>query len=94
MTTPQTAEQINRPQTGSVEVPTAAETVLNGKTEREAALEREIEEREKKIAERDARLKKVETDLSHAEDEMHRLKAVTTPGKKPRDRWLLLQQED
>lgn len=58
--------------------PSAAKVVLEGpKTERELALERQLEE------ERKGR-KAAETDAAHLQDENRRLKDVPTPEPKPK----------
>ena len=63
--------------------PAAAETVANGKSEREALLEREnakLREGIKKTAELK---RKVEIEHAHLADENHRLKQVPSPAVTP-----------
>ncbi len=87
---PQTAEQINRPQTGQIDppepevtptagdAPPAATIVVNSpKDERETNLEVELQK------ERDAR-KKAETDAAHLADENQRLKELRKLEKSDR----------
>lgn len=100
---PQTADQINRPQTGQVDAtdnngaPPAAAIVVSGdRSERERQLESELEEERKQR-------KKAETNAAHHQDEARRLKEAglrptpPTPAPDKRsslERWYESNGED
>lgn len=105
---PQTAEQINLPQTGKVETPpppagpTAAGVVLTGtRTEREIDLEAELATERERHATTANEKKAREIRVAELEDELHRLKSA---GLKPTPAparaasrsksWTLFDEED
>lgn len=68
--------------------PPAAAAVVNGKTERELQLEKDLE------SERAAR-KKSETDAAYLQDENRRLKEIPTPAAPKKSRgWVFPDEEE
>ncbi len=73
----------NNPLPVTASPPAAAETVANGKSEREVQLEAENAKLRKQAEEAAAAKKKVETDNAHLADENQRLKQLPAPKPQP-----------